>query len=73
MDNLLWLESRNSIFVLLTRSSRVSCWWWSIRACYLEQPEASCMVKRREILVVVMTIYCKYCARSHREDKCIGR
>ena len=56
MDNLLWLESCHNIFVLLTRSSRIRCWWWSMGACCLGPPEARCMVKRREIVVVDMPI-----------------
>ena len=54
MDNLLWLNSANNIFVLLTRSSPVRGMLWLARAYCFGSPDARCIVKRRERVVVVI-------------------
>ena len=54
MDNLLWLNSLNNIFVLWTRSALVSGRLWSARACCFGPHDARCIVRRRERVVVVI-------------------
>ena len=54
MDNLLWLNSVNNIFVLFTRSALVSLGLWLASACCFGSPEARCIVRRRETVVVVI-------------------
>ena len=54
MDNLLWLNSVNNIFVLFTRSVLVSSRLWLARACSFGPPDARCIVSRRERVVVVI-------------------
>ena len=49
MDNLLWLNSVNNIFVLFTRSVLVSSRLWLARACCFGPPDARCIVSRRVI------------------------
>ena len=51
MDNLLWLNSVNNIFVLLTRSSLVRGMLWLASACCFRAPDARCIVRRRERVV----------------------
>ena len=53
MDNLLWLNSVNNIFVF-TRSALVSGRLWFARACCFGPPDAKCIVRRREMVVVVI-------------------
>ena len=54
MDNLLWLNSVNNTFVLFTRSALVSGRLWLARACCFGPPDARCIVRRRERVVVVI-------------------
>ena len=54
MDNLLWLNSVNNIFVLFTRSVLVSGRLRLARACCFGPPDARCIVRRRERVVVVI-------------------
>ena len=54
MDNLLWFNSVNNIFVLFTRSALVSGRLWLARACCFGPPDARCIVRRREKVVVVI-------------------
>ena len=54
MDNVLWLNSVNNIFVLLTRSSLVRGMLWLAIACCFGPPDARCIVRRRERVVVVI-------------------
>ena len=42
MDNLLWLNSVNNIFVLFTRYSLASGMLWLDRACCFGPPDARC-------------------------------
>ena len=54
MDDLLWLNSVNNIFVLLTRSFLVRDMLWLARACCFGPPDARCIVRYRERVVVVI-------------------
>ena len=54
MDNLLWLNSVNNIFMLFTRSALVSGRLWLARASCFGPPDARCIVSRRERVVVVI-------------------
>ena len=54
MDNLLWLNSVNDIFVLFRRSALVSGWLLLARACCFGPPDARCIVRRRERVLVVI-------------------
>ena len=54
MDNLLWLNSVNNIFVLFTRSALVSGRLELARTCCFGPPDARCIVRRRERVVVVI-------------------
>ena len=53
MDNLLWLNSVNNIFVLYTMSALASG-RLSARACCYGPPDVRCIVRRRERVVVVI-------------------
>ena len=48
IENLLWLNSVDNIFVLFTRSSLVRGMLWLARACCFGPPDARCTVRRRE-------------------------
>ena len=54
MDNVLWLNWTNNIFVLMTRSSLVRGMLWLARACCFGSPDARCIVRRHERVVVVI-------------------
>ena len=56
MDNLLWLNFVNNIFVLFTRSALVSGRLWLAIACCFGPPDARCIVRRRERVIVVIRI-----------------
>ena len=43
MENLLWLNSVNNIFVLFTRSALVSGRLWLARVCCFGPPDARCI------------------------------
>ena len=56
MDNFLWLNWVNNIFVLFTRSALVSCRLWLARACCFGPTDERCIVRRRERVVVVIPV-----------------
>ena len=54
MNNLLWSNSVNNIFVLFTRSALVSGRLWLAMACCFGPLDARCIFRRRERVVVVI-------------------
>ena len=59
--------------MLFTRSALASGRLWLARACCFRPPDARCIVRRRERVVVIIPICRYYCgAHSHRVNIDIG-